>query len=117
LQIICHEFSDDKLDGVKHLRAFLRKITILQLKAKCDQLKFPYDGMLKPEIQTKLFKFILEGSQTEVEGNPLVPVNEPNSQNKKSKSENMCWNRGNWLSFMANIVAQIDYLGALHLLW
>ena len=117
LQIICHEFSDDKLDGVKPMRAFLRKITILQLKAKCDQLKFPYDGMLKPEIQTKLFKFILEGSQTEVEGNPLAPVNEPNSQNKKSKSENMCWNRGNWLSFMANIVAQIDYLGALHLLW
>ena len=77
--------------------------------------------MLKPEIETKLFKVILEGSQTKVEednnkaGNLLAPENEPNSKNKESKSENMCWNRGNWLSFMANIVAQIDYLGALHL--
>ena len=117
LQIICQEFSDDKLDGVKPLRAFLKKITVNQLQAKCVQLKFPYEGMLKAEIQTKLFKVILEGSQTEVEVNPIAPENEPDSQNKKSKSENMCWNRGNWLSFMANIVAQIDYLGALHLLW
>ena len=117
LQIICQEFSDDKLDGVKPLRAFLKKITLKQLQAKCVQLKFPYEGMLKAEIQTKLFKVILEGSQTEVEVNPIAPENEPDSQNKKSKSENMCWNRGNWLSFMANIVAQIDYLGALHLLW
>ena len=86
-------------------------------------MKFLYEGILKAEIQTKLFKVILEGSQTKVEednieaDNPLVPKNEPHSQNKKSKSENMCWNRGNWLSFMANIVTQIDYLGALHLLW
>ena len=78
---------------------------------------------LKTEIQTNVFKVNLEGSQTEVEeddedaDNPLVPDNDPNSQKKKSKSDDMCWNRGNWLSFMANIVAQIDYLGALHLLW
>ena len=62
-----------------------------------------------------------DGAQVEEDNeeadNPLNSENEPNSQNKKFKSENMCWNRGNWLSFMANIVAQIDYLGALHLLW
>ena len=62
MQIICQEFRDDKLDGVKPLRAFLKKITVNQLQAKCVQLKFPYEGMLKAEIQTKLFKVILEGS-------------------------------------------------------
>ena len=74
------------MDGVRPLRAFLKKIIVRQLHAKCVQLKFSYEGMLKAEIQTKLFKVILEGSQTEVEGNPIAPENEPDSQNKKSKS-------------------------------
>ena len=75
---------------MKPLRAFLKKITVDQLQAKCVHLKFSYEGMLKAEIQTKLFNVILEGSQTAVEGNPIAPENEPDSQNKKSKSENMC---------------------------
>ena len=39
------------------------------------------------------------------------------STNAKSKKEKMCWNKGNWLSFMANIARQIEYLGPLHLIW
>ena len=33
------------------------------------------------------------------------------------KAENMCWARGNWLSFMANMAEQVEYLGQLHLIW
>ena len=33
------------------------------------------------------------------------------------KAENMCWVRGNWLSFMANMSTQVQYLGKLHLIW
>jgi len=39
------------------------------------------------------------------------------STNVKSKKENMCWNKGNWLSFMANRARKIEYLGPLHLIW
>ena len=39
LQIICQEFSDDTLKGVKPIRAYLRKPNIHQLQAKCAQLK------------------------------------------------------------------------------
>ena len=75
------------------MRAYLRKINIQQLQAKCAQLKYLCKEMVKTEIQTKLFKVILQGSQTKVEeddeeaDNPIIPENEPNSQNKKSKSE------------------------------
>ena len=33
------------------------------------------------------------------------------------KAENMCWVRGNWFSFMANMSTQVQYLGQLHLIW
>jgi len=33
------------------------------------------------------------------------------------KAENMCWARWNWLSFMANMAEQVEYLGQLHLIW
>jgi len=33
------------------------------------------------------------------------------------KKETLCWNYGNWLSFMANISEQIDYLGSLRWIW
>ena len=59
------------MDGVKPLRAFLKKITVHQLQAKCVQLKFPYEGMLKAEIQTKLFKVILKGHRPRLKSIPL----------------------------------------------
>ena len=36
---------------------------------------------------------------------------------RQTKSETMCWNKGNWVSFTENIADQIDYLGNLHLIW
>ena len=33
------------------------------------------------------------------------------------KQQTRCWNKGNWLSFTANIANQIFYLGCLLLLW
>jgi len=34
-----------------------------------------------------------------------------------TKRENRCWNKGNWLSFLANIAGQIEYLGPLQDIW
>ena len=31
--------------------------------------------------------------------------------------DGMCWNRGNWLSFLANIPGQMKYLGPLPWIW
>ena len=44
---------------------------------------------------------------------------EAESGQKKSnaQSEKMCWNCGYWLSFMAKITEQIEYLGVLRLIW
>jgi hypothetical protein len=36
---------------------------------------------------------------------------------KAPKTEKMCWNKGNWLSFLINISSQIEYLGSLRLIW
>jgi hypothetical protein len=33
------------------------------------------------------------------------------------KAERMCWARGNWVSFMANMIKQTSYLGQLGLIW
>ena len=33
------------------------------------------------------------------------------------KEQTRCWNKGNWLSFTANIAAQTYFLGCLLLLW
>jgi hypothetical protein len=41
----------------------------------------------------------------------------PEEWNGIDKAESMCWVRGNWLSFMANMVDQVSYLGQLHLIW
>jgi hypothetical protein len=35
----------------------------------------------------------------------------------QSKSEECCWMRGNWLSFVQNIAKQCDYMGRLPHLW
>ncbi len=36
---------------------------------------------------------------------------------KSSNREKRCWNKGNWLSFLAKIPMQIKYLGPLPLIW
>jgi len=33
------------------------------------------------------------------------------------KAERMCWARGNWVSFMANMIRQTSYLGQLQYIW
>jgi hypothetical protein len=43
--------------------------------------------------------------------------NNINDEPNESKVEKMCWNAGNWVSFMANISEQIKYLGSLSLIW
>ena len=54
----------------------------------------------------------------EGDGQEMGEIDPKSGQEKsKSKGEGMCWNKGYWLSFMANIVEQISYLGVLRLIW
>ena len=56
--------------------------------------------------------------QEEGDGQEMGEIDPKSGQEKsKSKGEGMCWNKGYWLSFMANIVKQISYLGVLRLIW
>ena len=50
----------------------------------------------------------------EVDVSPLTVVAE---EAASARTEKMCWNKGNWMTFMANISKQIAYLGQLHLIW
>ena len=50
----------------------------------------------------------------EVDVSPDTVVEE---EAASARSEKMCWNKGNWMTFMANISKQIAYLGQLHLIW
>ena len=59
-----------------------------------------------------LYKQILEAESKAEEGRPAGQ-----GVTKQNKSEKMCWNKGYWLSFMANIVEQVAYLGVLRLIW
>ena len=41
----------------------------------------------------------------------------PKEWHSVEKAKNMCQIRGNWLSFMANMANQVQYLGKLYLIW
>ena len=48
---------------------------------------------------------------------PAIGNNVNDEEAPRPQSEKRCWNKGNWLSFTANIARQIRYLGPLCLIW
>ena len=84
-------------------------VTMADIKPKLAKL-----GHTQVRCKIEAFKIICqEVAPTETTGDGDTS----GSTNAKSKKEKMCWNKGNWLSFMANIARQIEYLGPLHLIW
>ena len=74
----------------------------------------------KEEMYEILYERIAKAAmeQEEGDGQEMSEIDPKSGQKKgKSKGEGMCWNKGYWLSFMANIVEQISYLGVLRLIW
>jgi hypothetical protein len=58
----------------------------------------------KPTLQQRLFERIT--------GRKLCKAT-----TSSQRAEGMCWNKGNWLSFLVNVASQICYLGPLALIW
>lgn len=94
----------------KQSRIALGKVTNKDLKAELQKRHMKTSGT-KPTLQARLFENIIGHS---VDGAQEIHQEGPSTN---PKQEDRCWFRGNWLSFMAEIAAQIQYLGPLHLLW
>ena len=107
-------------ESVPALRTRLHAITVGCLRSKCSDLNLDNKGK-KEELQLRLFEHILgrEGMDVDIdmgkehdehggEGGASTEFEDPNG---------MCWNRGNWLSFLTNIPQQMKYLGPLSWIW
>ena len=128
LQTILPMFDiDDSVlvnESVPALRNLLHAIKVDDLKKKCRELRLEDKG-LKAKLQDRLFEKILgdrfndETILDEVVDQDMV--DEPDELERVEGAnidpDGMCWNRGNWLSFLANIPGQMKYLGPLPWIW
>lgn len=104
--------------NMKEKRQWAKKITREKLRGELKKRNLTFKKSdKKVDLQSKLFGAIL-GSPVSTEGEPSNDIDEQNDgTTRTAKSEKMCWNKGNWLSFLENIGAQIDYLGILRLIY
>ncbi len=68
----------------------------------------------KVELQEQLFKMLL-GRDVELTAASSVMQN--TEQGIAIKSDDLVWNKGAWLSFLASIEGQQEYLGPVTLIW
>ena len=103
--------------GVGIKRARVAKIGREALKQKLRALtgkKRSFGITLKSQLQRKAFEHILGRELTDEKETSASSTTE---NEREGKPETMCWNKGNWLSFLANIANQIAYMGNLGLIW
>ena len=91
-------------------------IVVNDLKAKCRELHLGTSGR-KPELQIRVFERILSRSIMEEAQTQGGQDQAGTEEGERPKKEGMCWNKGNWLSFLTNISDQIEYLGPLTWIW
>ena len=114
LQAMLREFEMNDEGDKKTLQKRLTSIVIKVIVQKLIDLGTPEEEcekMLKDDLLKMVCGYVLpELDNANVDNNTNDEQNEP-------KVEKMCWNAGNWVSFMANISEQIKYLGSLSLIW
>ena len=91
------------------------------LKTKCSELGHGTNG-LESALQKRAFEHILEKSivdleETQTQETETQGEEGENDGGTRPNDKRMCWNKGNWLSFLANISAQMKCLGPLPLIW
>ena len=96
-------------------------IIVNVLKTKCIELGLRTNG-LKVALQKRAFEHILEKSivdleETQTQETETQGEEGENDGGTRPNDKRMCWNKGNWLSFLTNISAQMKYLGPLPLIW
>ena len=113
LQTIADELGKDKSGTKQVLKSRIEAIVKRDLIQ--EMLKWGNLTSSKRELEalTKedLYKEIVHNKVVGNDGDNNAAVE------RQTKSETMCWNKGNWVSFTENIADQIDYLGNLHLIW
>ena len=112
-------------EGVKGvLKTKLSNVSVKRLKEVLRTLELPTRGK-KEELQRRLVVSILEieivfendGSNVQIIGLNQETECILNNEGVQAKREKRVWDRGNWLSYAANIADQIEYLGYLQLIW
>lgn len=93
-----------------NLQKAVTKINAQQWREKCQKMGLEKKGR-KEELVERLIRHVIGEERIESIGE------EEEADKRSSKDEKKCWNRGNWLSFTANIAEQIEYLGPLYLIW
>ena len=105
-----------EVDGMKvecnlgTLRNHFNSITVSQLQKKLEALtgeKVTENS--KDQLHHLLYEVVIPDEDK--------PSGAEDANAGSKKKEKMCWNRGNWLSFMAEIARQILYLGPRRLIW
>lgn len=118
LRCLSNELDDlgmDDTQGLKKKRQLVRKYNKKQLQAALKARDMNCNSNdKKSDLQSKLFGRILS--------RPISSEGEPSETDAtmtttNPKSEKMCWNKGNWLSFLAVIGEQVEYLGSLRNIW
>ena len=108
----------DKLDiqtasGMQTNRARLGMMPIYHLRQRLKEMGAAAYGK-KVELQERLFKMLLG---RDVEMTATCSVMQNTEQGIAIKNDDFVWNKEAWLSFLASIEDQQEYLGPLTLIW
>jgi hypothetical protein len=113
LVLMLRELDEIDTGNIGSLRERLNKVTAKTLQDKLTALEPGIKTSSgKEDLFVQLHNIVIPddaNDSADEEGN--------NETHTKQKKERMCWNKGNWLSYMAEISIQIDHLGNLHLIW
>ena len=118
LESILREFDKDDDGGVKELKKRLREVSVVIAREKLQSWGMNFAGS-KDVLMKRILDHIIppedDSSESDGDGDNENGSQEPMA--KRAKREKRCWNKGNWVSFLANISRQIVYLGVLALIW
>ena len=108
----------DKLDiqpshGMQSNRIKLGKMPINDLKQRLREMGAATNGK-KSELQERLFTMLL-GRDVELTTTSCETKN--TASDKAVKNDDLIWNKGAWLSFLASTEEQRKYLGLLTYIW
>ena len=109
------EFNLHDDDAKKELRKRVRQIVVATLKAKLISWNLSTVGT-KEDLQKRVMGHL---APTTTDEDTAESDGEDNQgqQARRAKGEKRCWNKGNWVSFLANVSGQVKYLGPLTLIW
>ena len=124
LRIVLEEMGIGTEGAKGVLRTKLSNVGVKRLREVLRTLELPTQGK-KEELQRMLVVKILEieivfendGSNVQIIGLNQETECILNNEGVQAKREKRVWDRGNWLSYAANIADQIEYLGYLQLIW